>query len=465
MQSELRIIMQNPIHHAYYTIGENKGKPRIWLQGGNLNASGFTKGEYYDVVFDVDSGEIIYKITDSPTKSSRVVSGRVNKVGKVSPIIDLATFSIVDVTKSAQKVRADFYTGEIRVSIHHMEVKQQEREQRLVNNMKSGEVTKGVLCCGIGVSAAAGHDGLAMNGIKARTEFIIDRERKYLDVAQQNNHAVSSCTRVFEASLEEIEPHLLGFVDMLSFSLPCTGHSPSGKAKNKISVAEEHPLDAIAILGLIRIIDACQPSILISENVVPAMTSATYILLKAMLNACGYNVSEVVLDSNNTQSIENRRRYWFVATSKGLNTVDLTQFPSFEKQYNTLGDLMESVPNDSPMWKSTAEKIRKAAVNKENGKNFGFNLITSDAERIGTCGKGYHKNRATEPHIKGDGDTMRLLTVNELAKAQSTPLHLVKDTIDGVAYEGLGQSIDYRQCLGIFDVISKQVLRPMAMAS
>jgi DNA (cytosine-5)-methyltransferase 1 len=192
------------------------------------------------------------------------------------------------------------------------------------------------------------------------------------------------------------------------------------------------------------------------------MTSATYTLLKGILDACGYFVNEIVLDSDNTKSVENRKRYWFVATSKGLSKVDLTQFPQFQKEYSTVADILDDVPSDSRLWKSTAEKVRKAAVNKALGKNFGFNLINPhEVEHIGVCGRGYQKDRASEPHIQGENNTMRLLTVNELAKAQSTPIHLVDGIIDGVAYEGLGQSIDYRQCLGVFDVISKQVLLPM----
>lgn len=453
------------LHHGYYTIGENKGKPRIWLQGGNLEAVGFNKGVDYEVIYDFELRTITYLVTKESSKDTRVVSSKTNKKGKVSPIIDLSSLTIADIAGDAEKVRADFKYGSVVISLHHMDIKRQEREKSLADNLNSGEVTKAVLCCGIGISTAAAHDGLAANGIKSRTTFIVDRERKYLDVAMENNHALDPFTRVIEASLEEVEPSIIPRVNLLQVSLPCTGQGASGKAKNKIKFAEEHPVDAMAILGLIRFIDACQPAVIISENVVPAMTSATYILLKGMLGSCGYNVNEVVLDSEQTKSMENRRRYWFVATSKGLNQVNLSQFPSFEKEYATLGEMLENIPSDSPMWKSTEEKVRKAALNKENGKNFGFNLVDHDAEFVGVCGKGYQKDRASEPHIKGDNNTMRLLTVSELAKAQSTPLHLVNNAIDGVAYEGLGQAIDYRQGTGIFDMIAKQVLLPLFTAN
>lgn len=448
--SEERVTQMNDsTQTGYYTIGEWRDKPRIWLQGSNLESANFTKGCFYNVEFDVDSETITYRLTDKPNKYSRKVSGRKKPNGSYCPIIDLASVEILDVTKGSRRIRADFLEGEIRVTIHHLVSKQKAREERLKANLASGEITKGVLCSGIGMSTAAIHDGLAEMGIKARTEFIVDRERRYLDVAVQNNHAISPSTKIFEARLEELETELLGYVDALSFSLPCTGPSKAGKAKNQIKYAEEHPTDALAIIGLIRTIDACQPSILYSENVVEARGTASYILLKSMLDASGYNIQEIVLDSSDTKSIENRRRWWFVATSKGLNIAELDTFPQFSPLYETVGDLLEDIPSDSNMWKSTKEKLRKEKVNSAKGNNFKLSLFDQSSSNIGVAGKGYQKDRATEPHLAGPANTMRLFTKNEICLAQSAPIHLIKDTVTATAYEGLGQGIDYRQGVGV----------------
>jgi DNA (cytosine-5)-methyltransferase 1 len=453
-----------PLQHGYHTVGEHRGNPRIWLQGGKLTDAQFEKGAFYDVSLNIDTQTISLVFTDTPTKMSRKVSGRFNRAtGLYTPIIDLAFADLIDVVDVEQRIRADFYHGAIHISIHHHDVKQAEREARLMANLKKGVVTKGVLCSGIGMSAAAGHDGLAAMGITSRTEFIIDRERRYLDVALQNNHAITDDTVIFEAKLEEIEPELLGYVDMLSVSLPCTGHGASGKTKNKIKFAEEHPTDALAVIGLIRMIDACQPAIVVSENVVEAMKSATYILIKSMLEALGYNVTEKILNSQNTKSFENRERYWFVATSKGLPTANLDDFPAFNAKYETLQDLLEHVPLDSPMWKSTEAKVKKAALNKANGKNFGFNLLNGTETNIRVAGKGYQKDRASEPHIAGPNETMRLLTVNELADAQSAPHHLIQNASDAVIYEGLGQGIDFLQGYGVMLVVGRDVLQPLTL--
>ncbi|WP_413694466.1 hypothetical protein [Psychromonas sp. KJ10-2] len=149
----------------------------------------------------------------------------------MSPIIDIANSDLINVTQNAQKVRVDFYKNEIHISISHTETKQRERENRLISNLSNGSIKTGVACVGIGVSTAAVHDGLAKGGVISTTEFIVDRERKYLDVATKNNHAISDETLIFEASLEEVEPELIPKVDILGFSLPCTGHSLSGITK------------------------------------------------------------------------------------------------------------------------------------------------------------------------------------------------------------------------------------------
>jgi DNA (cytosine-5)-methyltransferase 1 len=384
-----------------------------------------------------------------------VVSGRKNTNGYVS-IIDLASADLIDVTNGAKKVRADFYENQIIISIHHLDKKQLERESRLIKSLKNGFVKKAEVCVGIGVSCAAVHDGFKDMGIKARTEFIVDRERRYLDVAKKNCHAIDEATTIFESSLEEVEVELLGFVDVLGVTLDCSPHGGGSRAKTGNKIAEEHEKSALGIIGAIKVIDACQPSVIYSENILGAKDSASYLLLKGMLKLQGYNVNEVVLDSKNTGSIENRKRWWMVCTSLGLPEVNLNNFPEFPRQFNTLSDLLEKNIPES-MWKSTDEKVRKAAENKENGKNFGFNLIDGSAKSIGVCGKSYQKNRSSEPHIKGLNNTARLLTVKELCLAQSSPLNLVNGIPNSEAYEGLGQSIDYRQGVGIGRIIARDV--------
>jgi DNA (cytosine-5)-methyltransferase 1 len=455
--------IETALHHAYYSVGlTSKNVSRIWMQGSCLTNSNFSKGVAFEIEYNVSTRIITIEAVVEAEKT-RAVSGRKNKLGIITPIIELSNKQLLKVTQGAEKVRADFYENKITISIHHLETKQEAREQSLRENLLKGYITTGVLCAGIGVSTAASHDGFLAEGIKSRTQFIVDREGKYLDVAAINNHAVNAKTKIVEGSLEEVEPELLGKINCLSFSLGCTGHSPQGKAKNKNVVAEAHKTDATALFGAMNTIQTCNPALIISENVVPAKTSESYILIRAMLEVLQYNVTEITLDSSDTGSFEDRNRYWFVATSKGLGEFNIADhFPVFNKKFSELSEILEDIPSDSPMWKSTAEKERKAALNYANGKNFGFKLGDSTVTSVGVMGKGYQKDRASEFHLKGDvAGTMRLLIPREIASAQSVPHHLIHETIDNVAFEGLGQGVDYRQAMGVSIAISRGLLQPM----
>lgn len=463
-------ISKEAIQTGYYKVGLTKTNvSRLWLQGMHLAACGFTRGVEYTSEYNIEKRIIILRVVTSgvvaTSKSqTRSVSGREDKkLGKITPIIELANADVFRITQGAEKVRADLYLNEIHISIHHLDSKQEEREARLAKHLSEGFITKGVLCAGGGISTAATTDGLEAMGVHARTEFIIDRERRYLDAAFENNHAISKNTKIIEASLEEIEPSLVGYVDELSFSLPCTGHSPSGLSKNKNVIAEAHKLDALALFGAVDLIRACNPSVIISENVVPAQNSATYILLCSLLETLGYTVTSKILDSDDTHSLENRRRYWFVATSNGLAKADFEKnWPEFKKTVHTVGDILEDPEVVTSKWKSTAEKIRKAAVNKANGKNFGFNLVDESATKIGVIGKDYMKDRASEARLAGPESLMRLFTPKEIASAQSVPHHLIENLVATSATQILGQGIDYRQGVGVAVVVAKSIYLPLA---
>ena len=445
--------------HSYYSIGEHKGNNRIWLQGGNLVRANFIKGVDYEVVEMPEDQSLILKVVGKASKETRVVSGRKkHNLPDITPIIDLSNSSITRFVGTATKVRADFADNHIRISIFHLDMSIYHREQSLLNNLRQGFITKGVLCCGIGVSAAASDEAFMEAGIEPRTEFVIDREPRYLEAFTQNNPAYKSNTVTIEGSLEDVEPSILKAINLLMFSLPCTGHSKAGKAKNRNKHAEDHKTDAMAILGLIRMIDQLKPALLASENVVPAKDSATYVLLKGMLEACGYVISEVTLSTKDTGTVEDRPRWWFVATSKGLPSVDLSAFPEYESEYKKFADIKEDVPLDSPDWRCEKVKLDRAAANEAKGNKFGFNVIQADDKNIKVCGKGYQKDRNSEPHVSNGKGQVRLLTTTELAKAQNVPLGLIKDITPGTAYEGLGQGIDYFQGKGVSKRLIEDVL-------
>lgn len=439
----------DPLQVTYTKVGEHRGQRRLWLEGGRLAAAGFDAGTRYHVVFDVDTRTIALEIDPA---GDRQVSGR-RRVGQAAPtpILDLAGADVTDIVGEAGSVRALLTKGRIVFSLHPRDVAKAEREARVREHVKDGYVTEGTLCAGAGIATLGVATGVEEAGLLSRVEWIVDRERRYLEVALSNNPAVTPATRIYEASLEELEPALIGRVDVLQVSLPCTGHSKSGKAKRKLAQAEDHPTDALAVFGALRLMEAVQPSVVISENVTEASTSATYALLRAYLHESGYQVFEKVMDQEDAGTIERRERWWFVAISDGLAPgFDLSQIPARARQYRVLGDALEHVPADDPQWRHHDYLDAKQERDEALGKGFHRQLVHADSESVGTVGKGYSKRRSTEPFLQREDGKERLLTPVEHARVKGIPEGVVEGVNATTAHEVLGQSIlfPHAQILG-----------------
>lgn len=70
---------------GYYVkrIGQNRGAPRVWLEGTQTARAGFTPGQRYDIVVN---GQTV--VLQANPDGSRVVSGK--KAGERNlPVIDL----------------------------------------------------------------------------------------------------------------------------------------------------------------------------------------------------------------------------------------------------------------------------------------------------------------------------------------------------------------------------------------
>ena len=443
------------LQHTYTRVSEQRNKRRIWLQGLRLRAAGFDKGTRYRIDYDMDSKHI-YLVVDP--NGNRQVSGR-KKGERYDPIVDICNAEITLLTEGYTRVRADFAEGFIRIAIHHHDSREVEREDRLQKNLENNELREGALCAGIGMATAAIHEGLQDKGIRSRVEWIVDRDRRYLQVAADNNPAVTASTVLFEASLEEIEPELLAPVDLVQVSLPCTGHSISGKVKNKLKLAEEHATDATALFGLMRVIECVNPAIIISENVTQARDSASYLLIKGMLAQLGYNIHEAELDHRQAGSFERRKRYWFVAISRGLRQIDFSDIPMFACQYQVLGDLLEPVSMKDASWSDNTYLKKKACRDKQAGKGFANRqLVGADAPYVTTIGRHYNKRRSTEPMLTRSDGKERLLTPVEHCRAKGAPESLIEDVSATLAHEGLGQGIIWGQGVGIGQLLAAQVL-------
>jgi len=435
---------------SYLKVGKGKsGDKRLWMEGKRMAFSGFEKGKQYKTILDVQSRRIDLILDNAGDK---IVSGR-QKNGNVRPIIDLCSSKITqyvdEVLGGVDRVRVVFMQQRIRISIHHEDQKRLDRETQTRTNLVQGLISEATLCVGGGISSYALHQGLEEAGLHAVSEFIVDKEGKYLQNAMDNNPYISDDTVIYEATLEEMEPQLvkdsmrLKSLDVLNVSLPCTGHSKSGKVKNKIKHAEEHNSAGTSVVGLLNIIQASNPSIVVSENVPEFKKSATKALLEGFLSKSGYEVCEGIL-GRDLGAFEDRDRHYMIAISKGLaKGFNLEDIEPSAVPPKTLGDLLEDIPEDSALWQTFESLARKEERDLAAGKGFHRQLVSPEDTRIGTIGRGYYKRRSTEPFVKHptDPDKSRLLTVGEHANAKGIPQDAVAGRSATIAHEICGQSV------------------------
>lgn len=438
---------------------------RVWLEGDDLNRANFPKGAFYTTVFDLEARTLkIKRLPDTEENrlkaktrkgEVKVVSGRQMK-GWVKPIIDVCNADVTDLFKDVLRFRAIIRDGEIQVSIHHEEINRLNREDSLRANVKDGFVTEGSSFSGIGVSTHAIAEGIEKSGLESRVEYLMDFEQKYLDVARVNNKAKFANAKFITGSIEEIEPSLLEPVNVYSFSMPCTNHSPQGKTKKKLDKAEDSS-EATALFGTINMVKAFNPAVLVSENVPSAKGSASYLMLISELKRLGYNVFESILDKSHGKCLEARKRYWFIAVSKGIGEIDFNNFDVPEQVFATVGDAMENIPEDHERFRPLDKLRTREEKNKAEGRCFALNLVKPEDESVSTIVRLYHKHQVSNPHISLDDKNYRLFTKLEHARMKEIPEHFVTNISDTLAHEGCGQSIAYKHGLGCGKLVGELI--------
>lgn len=423
---------------SHYTrIATHRNRRRLWLEGRRLVRSGFVRGARYRLVVDAEQGYARFVLDP---EGDRAVSARKPRGANAAetPIIDLCSEELLP---AGTRVRVDFHRGAIEVTLHHEERARLSRERRLIEHLAGGEVREGSLFTGGGVSTHALHQGLSDAGIGASLEYVVEREAKYLEAS----NPVLEDAQMVVGSVEEVEADLLAPVDVLSLSMPCDGHSKSGKAKLGLANAEAHPKSATALFGVYRIIDAANPSVIVSENVVDAASSATYALLIKELERRGYLIQEVVLDGEDAGTLENRRRWFFVAVSRGLaEGFDIERIAPQPRLHERLGEILEDIPEADERWRELAYLKEKERRDIASGNNFRRNLVDEASTEVGVIGRGYSKYRSTEPMVNHPRTgKQRLLTPAEHAAVKGAPAGLVDGLANSVAHEVLGQSVLY----------------------
>ncbi len=443
-------------------IGSNKGAPRIYLEGNQVERAGFNPGEQFNVDVSVEKSMVVLKLKDF---GDRVVSQK-NKGEKMIPVIDLNSSKVLSIFEGMDVVRVIMANNVIYIMPLASEVKKQSRLHVLSSKLANQEpISVGSLSHGVGVLSHAVHNGLQAAGLQSKLAFSLEIRDELLEQSAERNDAWDKETMFIAAPIQEFafDEYAMGKlpkVDLLEMGLPCSGASVAGRAKRGTSHPEEHPEVGHLIAAAISIIAKVNPAAILFENVVPYQSSASMSILRNQLHDMGYHCHEDVIDGAEWNQFEARKRVCLVAVTDGVE-FDFASLVKPEPVERKLSEILEDIPDDDPRWSKMAGLKAKEIRDKENGKNFTMQVFDGDSTKIGTITKGYAKIRSTDPKIRhaSDPDLLRQLTPQEHAKCKGIPYELVVGLSNTIAHEALGQSILHYPFVAVAKLLGEQLMK------
>lgn len=426
-------------------VGRNRGKPRIWLEHQELATAGFKPGDRYEV--RMKDGSVI--LSANPD-GSRVVSAKpARREGDAPvPVIDLNSEKLLALFAGMAAVRLVQFDGQIHLMPLAAELRKKERTSRLLRKLENDEpLSVGSLSHGAGFMTHSLHEGLQRAGLSTRLAFANDIRPELLQHASQRNDAWSPDTIPLAAPMQELAfDHAamarLPRVEIAEAGIPCSGQSKSGRAKLGLSVPEAHPEVGHLIVAALVIIARVNPAIVLLECVPQFASSGSAAILRSQLRDLGYNTHETVLNGRDFNALEARERWFMAAVTDGMHfDWEMLQYP--EKRTTRLSDVLDDIPDNSPLWSEMAGLKAKQARDIAAGKGFLMQIFRPEDARIATVTKGYARVRSTDPKIAHptNPDLLRQLTPAEHSRIKQHPPRLIEGLANTIAHEVLGQSV------------------------
>lgn len=434
-------------------FGNNRGKGRIFLEGIKLAREGYLPGGRFDIITDGEQ-RLVLKVAEQ----GRYKISKRTRNGRTLPIIDINRAELTEIFNGVQMLRCMVAKGKIVITAHFQEKRIDERVERLMRKLESGEPLRiGSLFHGGGTMDRALHEGFSLAGINTKTGVAVELESKYLDASLANNPAIWDERSIpMQTPIQALD--LRGKtmeMDVCVSGIPCTGASRSGKSSNHIQHAEEHEAAGALFFNFLSFIQAVNPAIVIAENVPEYANTASMAVIRSVLGSLGYEVQERVMCGNAYGALEKRRRLCVVAISKGLEGVfDINQVDPICEKQATVGDILETeLPDD--IWKEYDYLAKKEVRDLAAGKGFKRQQVTADATSVGTITRGYAKVRSTDPHLKHPTDPTlsRLFTPIEHARLKGVPESVIEGLSTSTAHEILGQGVIFH----LFAAIARSV--------
>lgn len=444
--------MTAAVDFSTHVVSEHRNAHRVWIENLMLARSGFVGGASYNRRVSDDGETITLELTENGALTvSQTTAG--------IPIIEVKNKTVTSIFGGHERVIAEYKFGVVVIKPHHICKLSEERVKRFKENLRKGTLQEGTFCAGAGMSTLGIHEGFKRNGVGINTAWVLDRDQRFLNIAMRNNPAITANTAVMCSSMEEVDPSRITPVDIFQFSMSCKVHSRASRSKQKRAVAEDHG-DSAGLYGIFKVLEPVNPAIIISENVPEAKESASFIMLKAVLEELNYNVYEMILDNKQSGSFENRRRYWLVAVDKNLPEIAIDEIPQYGRRFETFSDVVQAAPQSEPTtWSYPTEK-RLAKIERDLEKGNGFSNMPklTDASVSAPCVRAeYSKRGSTDVMVAGEGEAFRPLTPEEHCLLKSAPLSLINGVNKTLAHFILGQGVDMGQSIGVAELVCRSV--------
>ena len=447
-------------------IGQNRGSPRLWLQGLRAQLAGFLPGKRFNVRKDESRSMLILELDEA---GIRLVSKKSRASGDV-PVIDVNSKELLSVFEGLDSVRVIVQSKRIVVLPLQADLAQRERLGRLIDKLRSSEPLKlGSVAHGGGVLSHAVHHGLRDAGIANQLAFANEIRSELLDQSALHDSAWHEETVALAAPLQHLafDPwamERLEKCEILSAGLPCSGASVAGRAKRGLTHPEAHPDIGHLILPFLTLVARVQPCIVLCENVKSWGTSASMHILRNFLRDFAYDVHEVELHAEEWNALEHRVRLCVVAVTRGLK-FDFSMLRRPGRQVRTIAEILDPIGPDDPRWSRMQGLKEKETRDAAAGKCFKMQLVSSNDTSCPTITKGYSKVRSTDPKLRHptNPDLLRQFTSAEHARLKGVSPELVFGLSETIAHEVLGQSICYEPFRAVANSIG-HMLKSMGKA-
>ena len=424
---------------------DKRGNPRILIEGRKLQAAGFLPQARYRMTIDATARRIVLALDE---QGDRTVSRRKRR-GNEDPIIDIANAGALRSFEGMETLRIDFAKGTLTIEPSAIERRCQRREERTRARLEAGQPLRtGSVSTGLGVLSNAIHEGLAAAGKASELAFSVEIDQEYQDLCAERNPAWGPDTMAINMPLQEFAfdseaISRIEEIDILEAGIPCTAHSIAGRSKKHLAMPEHDPVAGHLVVGFLAIVAACNPSIVIVENVPQYAESASFAILCNQLREWHYDVEHIILKGEEFDCLEHRHRMALLATSRGMRADIPSAILQTEGSGITLADILEEVDENSPLWSEMRYLKDKEKRDRIAGKGFRMQILGSEDTKVGTIGRGYAKVRSTEPKLRHPSkpDLLRQFTPVEHARIKGVPEEMVHDLPVTTAHEMLGQSI------------------------